>query len=187
MKHYHNIYTDSNFNLKSNILSDLKLGITLLYRDRIYKDSSLQLNRKRKPIVVTEETKVHEAEISISYLAKQMKNIEILTRQSDINHELSYSLFSTELTNLDYLDLTNASRSKYCKIKCGSCIAKCKYKLQDIDPGVDLVTTKQIKKEFKRHGHAQSRKNKITRKERSLNEAKIELKLHYLNYHDINE
>ena len=73
-----------------------------------------------------------------------------------------------------------------CSSTCPNCQAKCAYRLSEINPNNDLLSKEQVKKELKKHKHPQSRINKLTKKNRTLQEAKKELYLHYIRNHKQN-
>ena len=63
--------------------------------------------------------------------------------------------------------------------KCKNCKTQPNYKIEEISS----LKSERIKNELYLHGHPKSRR--INKKERTLAEAKEELKEHYLNIHNL--
>ena len=93
--------------------------------------------------------------------------------------------FSDSNLQNSFIELNNASVSnpQFCKKSCSHCEATCTYKLGEIHPKKDFLTKEHIKRELKRHNHPQSHIDKKTKKNRSLEDAKKELYLHYIINH----
>ena len=168
VKNYYNFFTDNLFNLKTHFMSDQE-NFILLEPRLINHNSKVKKNYtpdKIEPIV-----------IEPSYLNKKMFNWKRMQRletnqinQSEISSDTSFDL----IINLN---------SFHCiEEKCSNCRSVCKFRLSELNYRNNLLTQIQIINELKEHGHPKSRKNK-DRTNRTLKQARIELKNHYIKYH----
>jgi hypothetical protein len=173
---YYNFFNDCENYLKTHFMSD-KLDFKILtYRDQTLREylklklTSKQLTDKLDPVIVKS-----------SVLRKKMFNWMVLQRNNIIMTN-EKQILDDEFAEESSL---NVLRSYYyCKPKCSRCNQMCKFLINELNINqTEVFNATQIKQELKLHGHPQSRMNKRTRKQRSLEESIIELKNHYLKYH----
>jgi len=72
----------------------------------------------------------------------------------------------------------------HCKAACSHCKKNCEFRLSELNS--ENLTQVQVTKELHEHGHPKSRKDRATRTNRTLAQAKIELYNHYRNFHFLN-
>ena len=125
------------------------------------------------------EKKIEPLNVNLNNLKKKISQIHILLRNKKEYFTNSQRFSDSNLEN-SFIGLNNASviNPQFCKKSCSHCEATCTYKLGEINPKKDFLTKEQIKRELKRHNHPQSRIDKKTKKNRSLEDAKKELYLH---------
>ena len=133
--------------------------------------------------------------ITVDILEVQQKNIADKIEQSSVKSDyLKNKMFKWKLMQKVKKNFINESEvlsdlrinekpltnyANYCKVSCRECKQDCLFRLGEIN---DMpVSQTEINEELKRHGHPKSRQR--NGRNRSLAEAKTELKNHYLEYH----
>ena len=117
-------------------------------------------------------------------MKNKLAHIRCLTRDSErfiLNSQESSNYYFEK--SLPRKPIYENKHPIWCKPACSKCPAQCAYRLSEINPEKDFLTKEQVKKELKKHKHPQSRTDKVTKKNRSLEESKRELFLHYINNH----
>ena len=168
LKKYYNFFNNGSLVLKTHFMSDQTNYITL----KTKKGSKLSETNITTPDIIMPIVVDH------SYILSKMKNWKIMQRSDAI--QVNKSEFSSEQELND--NITQAFM--YCtENKCSACREPLRFRLSEINRNNTLLTQAQINDELKAHGHPKSRKNRITRVNRSLNEAKLELRNHYIKNH----
>ena len=176
LKFYYNFNSiDGKFS--SSVLSGKKISVEVKFKD-IFKSIEIE---NLSGIV---EKKIQNSKVSLKNLKKKLSHIRCLMRSPDrfISHSQESSNYYFE-KSLPEKPIFGENQPIWCKIHCSKCQAQCSYRLSEINPKNNFLTKEQVKQELKKHKHPQSRINKITKKNRSLEESKRELFLHYVNYH----
>ena len=168
LRKYYNFFTDRSFRLKTHLMSDQDNFITL--QTKVASEiSKIKVNSTPdlvEPIIV-----------QTNYLNTKMKNWKIMqrTRSDQIN--------ISELHSDDSIKNSSINSHSFCnENKCSSCNTCCKFRLSELNKSNSFLTTTQVNDELKAHGHPKSRKN-LDRSNRTKDQAKNELKNHYLSYH----
>ncbi len=166
IKKYYNFYNDNELILKTHFMSDpccfekLKFKVTC---------EISETNERRNP------DKIKEHKITSEYLKTKMFKWRLMqTKQKNTINE------SEVLSDLSVNKKAVGFYPNFCKALCRECKQNCRFRLSHI---TDDMPVKQvdINEELKKHGHPKSRqRNGINR---TLAEAKSELKQHYLTYH----
>ena len=130
------------------------------------------------------ENRIESSKVNLKNLKNKLSHIRCLTRRQErfISNSQESSNYYFE-KSLPRKPSIIGKDPIWCKINCSKCEAKCSYRLSEINPENDFLTKEQVKRELKKHKHPQSRTDKVTKKNRSLEEAKRELFLHYINNH----
>lgn len=173
IKKYYNFYSEDLVSLKTHLMSD-QSDVVELKTKEISVKSVMKLNEVPDKIkATTSET---------CYLNKKMKNWKIMQRKA------ATKINDSQLTS-DHLIFSSESETltnNFCIFrKCSSCYETCRYRLSEINTNNKFLTQEQINNELYSHGHPKNRKNKNTRRNRNLNEAKLELRNHYIKHHSI--
>ena len=169
LKKYYNFFTDSLFVLKTHFMSDQ------LYFETI---KNPDLKELKEPIKINAKVdKILPIIVDNNYLNKKMFYWKLMQR---INTNV---LNNSEILSDQDMG-TNTDEYVFCKhVKCSSCKQICKYRLSHLNDNNTMLSQLQVNAELKNHGHPQSRKDTRTKKNRSMEEAKSELRNHYKNYH----
>ena len=168
LRQYYNFFTDRTFRLKTHFMSDQENSTTL--EPKIASEIiNMGINSTRdlvEPITV-----------QTSYLFTKMRNWKIMQRPERTQ------LNNSEILSDNSLNNTSINSYLFCiEYKCSRCKSNCKFRLSELNKSNSLLTQLQVNDELKAHGHPKSRKN-IDRSNRTLAQAKEELKNHYLTYH----
>ena len=170
LKIYYNFFTDSqsNFELKSTIYSDLETFISL---EKKYKDYITE--SELDPNLLKPEEMFEKEEMSLESLFRKRKKIYIL---------LSSAFREPFLTNSNKNKEIDCQSHDYnfCKndtSKCEKCIQICSFNLDQIQ----TLTYKMVNNELKLHHHPTSRL--IGKKQRNVKQIRSELLEHYKTRH----
>ena len=168
LRKYYNFFTDKSFKLKTHFMSDQDSFITLIAK-LASEISTIKINSIPdlvEPIIV--ET---------NYLNTKMKNWKIMQRTESNKINIS------EILSDDSINNSRINSYSFCnQSKCSNCNINCKFRLSELNISNSFLTQIQVNDELKAHGHPKSRKN-LDRSNRTLDQAKLELKNHYLSYH----
>jgi len=183
MKSYYNIFNTETFQMRGKSTTDDEISNPVAFYDEIkpFNAKNLFSMQNSKPV------KVIDIPIKTLGLKIRHSNMKINSRMTSNKVDISQFMSDDELSNSN----KNFSKSqidvlrnvKFCKRSCESCKSVCRYRLSELNPNNDLLTAAQVKTELKIHKHPQSRKNKVTKAQRSLCDAKIELYNHYKEHH----
>ncbi|CAF0975069.1 unnamed protein product [Brachionus calyciflorus] len=176
IRNYYNFFKNSEGELRSVILSDLRTSKIVEYRNKMH--------TLEEPIEISNDDEKKCKEQKLSNIRKKMKSIKknirlaSTSKQSNINstQEISFYLRNSHQIEFD----------TDCFENCENCNSALNYRLSDL--AEDKMTRAEVIEELKIHGHPSSKKNK-NNKNRTKVEAINELKNHYLRIHrtDINE
>lgn len=174
LKSYYNFFNDRFHTLKTHFMSD---QLNFVVVENIKKTTQL-LQIEKNP----SSDKIKPVEVKTSNLTKKMQNWMIISRQNtnvindsqiSSDHDLSTTNIGTTSIKFNYI---------YCtQLKCSNCSQICKFRLSELGKLSSLLNQTQINCELKIHGHPKSRRK--NKQNRTLNEAKLELKNHYIQYH----
>ncbi len=172
LKSYYNFYTDDDsFLLKSHFMSD-QSDYEIIRTTEKNKTEKIKINNN--------VDKIAPVDFSSRYISQKMSTWRILQRkksrfitESQISSDNRFSEYGQR--DLNY---------NHCNTKCTQCIKKCEFRLSEIN--TENLSQVQITKELSQHGHPKSRKDRATRTNRTLAQAKIELYNHYRNFHFLN-
>jgi transposase-like protein len=158
---------DTGLEFRSSIFTDEKVSILVNYKD------TTEIVENSDKIV---EDIIEEHLIDFETLKKKRKkinlNIEMAIQTKKNSHKnISIPIKTNINENINFCDLK--------KFKCKNCKTQPNYKIEEISS----LKSERIKNELYLHGHPKSRR--INKKERTLAEAKEELKEHYLNIHNL--
>ncbi len=172
LKRYYNFYTDDDsYVLKSHFMSDQSEFeiIQTTEKNTIDKITTNKKVDKIAPVV-----------FSSSYLSQKMMKWRVMQREkkpfiaeSQISSDNRFN--DNRQRNLSY---------NHCKAACSHCKKNCEFRLSELNS--ENLTQVQVTKELHEHGHPKSRKDRATRTNRTLAQAKIELYNHYRNFHFLN-
>ncbi len=168
LKKYYNFFNDALFVLKSHFMSDQENYTDLIYT---IKDKTFTTNipsvKKVQPIIIKSD----------SFRVKMMR--WKLAQRIDTN-------YISDSSSLNEAKKDSLPDYKYCKAKCKGCKESCLFKLSELKREIPIRLI-DITAELKKHGHPASRKSmgKSSGKNRSLEEAKSELKNHYIEFHTL--
>ena len=166
LKKYYNFFTDETFKLKTHLMSDQFKYIQLhpsIESSNITVERNDTIIDKIKPVILNNE-----------YLNSKMLNWKLMQRNR--NHIINNSEISSDNDNC------TGTVNIHCKQACLNCIISCKFRLSEFI----YMTKIQTLEELKMHGHPKSRIITLrdkTKRNRSLEEAKEELRSHYLKNH----
>ena len=166
LQKYYNFYTDNAYNLKTHLMSDQVKEISLISTIKI---KSLTIERNENIV-----DKIQPVIFNNEYLNSKMLNWKVMQRESRTSN-INSSEFSSDY---DSDSLNNI----YCKLKCKDCQITCRFRLSEIN---NLKKT-QVHEELKYHGHPKSRTFRTygnRKRNRTISEAKGELRSHYINNH----
>ena len=167
LRQYYNFFTDSSFHLKTYLMSDQDISIRL---DSKIASENLALNLNPsndmvEPIIVQS-----------TYLKKKIQNWKIMQRER--NNKLNNS----EILSDDSFNSSNINNYEFCiEHKCLTCNKKCNFRLSELNRSNMFLTQAQLNNELKIHGHPKSRR--LRNRGRTISQAELELKSHYLTYH----
>ncbi len=186
MKVYYNLFTDQFFHLRSFVLSDIEISVSVDYTDEVK-----EFKRKNKDFLILNsvEKKIETKPIKTFSLSKKLKKISILSRirtnKIDVYQQLSDNEYSIKPDqNFSKIEIENLRKIDHCKNKCNDCKYVCLYRLSEINPNNDFLTNDDLILELKRHNHPMSRRDKQTNCNRTIAEAKAELYFHYISGHN---
>jgi len=166
LKKYYNFFTDNDLVLKTHFMSDQSCFEILNFKITY----GILENTKRLSI-----DKVRPLEAKSDYLKSKMFNWKLIQRKKK-NFINESEVFSDQMVNKPDIN----TYLNFCKVSCKECTQNCFFRLSQINDE-SLAKQSEINEELKRHGHPKSRKrNGINR---TLSEAKSELKKHYLKFH----
>jgi len=172
LKRYYNFFTDGDsFLLKSHFMydqSDFEV-IKTIERSTIDRIKTNKKIGNIAPVV-----------FSSKYISQKMLNWRI--KQREKKNFITGSQISSDNR---FIDNRQANVSyNHCKAACTVCSKECEYRLSELNS--DGLTHLQVKNELSVHGHPKSRKDRATRTNRTLEQAKIELSNHYRSHHSLN-
>jgi len=174
LKRFYNFYTDENsFVLKTHFMSDQTEFeiIRTTCKNTPGMNKTNQKTDRIEPVV-----------FSSRYISQKMLNWRIMQRSKSIILNISEissdNRFSDDQRDFSY---------NHCMPKCKGCQIICEFRLSEINSKNDNLSQAQIIKELHAHGHPKSRLNRVTRSNRTLAQAKIELHNHYIMFHFSNQ
>ena len=176
LKFYYNFY-NQNEQIFSSVLSGKNLAVEVKFKDS-FKIIETEIDSESLT-----ENKIETLKSSLKNLKKKLSHIRGLTRVQQ--KFMTNSQESNDMSENSYYDHEENSKT-LCKISCCDCVVSCSFRLSELNNKNDLLTKEQIQQELKRHKHPQSRIDKITRKNRTLEEGKKELYFHYIYNHKNN-
>ena len=170
LRNYYNFFTDSSFHLKTHLMSDQENFIRLESKIASV-SSSINVNQSIdmiEPIIVKS-----------TYLNRKIQNWKIMQRER--NNKLNNSEILSDYS----FNSSSINNNEFCVAhKCSTCNIKCNFRLSELNSSNMFLTQAQVNDELKNHGHPKSRRNKDRNKTmRTLTQALMELKIHYLSYH----
>ncbi|RNA02663.1 ubiquitin carboxyl-terminal hydrolase 7 [Brachionus plicatilis] len=168
---YYNFFNNDADELRSVIVSDLRISKLVEYDDSLQNIINNELNSQ------TIEKKVIEPKLPNIIRKTKMLKKNLRSLQTNQNYEINASQeLSIVLSNLD--DLEVKMDNNWCKEECKDCTATVRFRLTELT----CETRKNLVDELKRHQHPTSRRDQY-KKNRSKDEAMNELKAHYLKNH----
>ncbi len=166
LKKYYNFYTEKDLVLKTHFMSDQPCFERLNFKitHGILENTERLSHDKVKPL-----------EVKSDYLKTKMFNWKIM-QQIKKNFINESEVLSDQIVHKPAVN----AYLNFCKSSCNECKQNCFFRLSQIIDN-SPVKLSEINEELKRHGHPKNRKrNGINR---TLTEAKSELKKHYLTFH----
>ncbi len=175
LKRFYNFYTDDDsFILKTHYMSD-QTEFQIVQATCKNSSGVIKINQKRD--------RIEPVVFSSKYISQKMLNWRIMQRSKSNIITVSQISSDNRYSDNDQREFSY----NHCKSKCTGCLIKCLYRLSEINSKNYNLTQAQIINELHAHGHPKSRLNRITRSNRTLAQAKIELYNHYLSHHFYNQ
>ncbi|CAF0988080.1 unnamed protein product [Brachionus calyciflorus] len=162
---YYNFFNDKEFNLKSTILSDLRVSKEIQFKDKIQYSELSSTNNSELKI---------ENNINLDYFSKKMYKLRELLNDSN---------FKIDEKEIDVESIENGRSFSICTQECLNCKITTKFTTEQLEKNSKNLLHKEIQLELESHQHPKFKKNSITGKNRSKKEAVEELIKHYRNNH----
>jgi hypothetical protein len=170
LKRFYNFFTDDSFVLKSHFMSDQR-DFEIIETKRKFTPGVININLK--------QDRIEPVSFSSKYMSQKMLNWRIMQRRKSNIITVSQVSSDNRFSENDQREFSY----NYCETKCAGCQSMCQFRLSEINSKNDSLTQIQIINELHAHGHPKSRLNRVTRTNRRLAQAKIELYNHYITYH----
>lgn len=164
---YYNFYSDSTFNLKSTILSDLRESKNIIYNDKFEHSENEQEN-------MTEECV--EKNLNLNFFSKKISNLKKLLGDSNIR---SIQIHTEKEFLIDEIEENVDS----CTKKCRDCKIPVKFQIKTLLKEKNQIKLQDVQQELADHHHSKFKKIGIQRKNRNKNETIKELIRHYQENH----
>ena len=169
MRKYYNFFTDKTFILKTHFMSD-KLDFEVVESKEIIKKIPIDINPK--------PDKILPIKVNHKYLRSKMNNWKIMQRVQ------TCYINESQIVSDQNLGFNNSIYEFCDHKKCTQCKENCKYRLSELHDSNTILTQTQINNELKIHGHPKSRVGR-NRKNRTLIQAKSELRNHFIKFHSL--
>jgi len=168
LKRYYNFFAESDGLLKTHFMSDQENFEILEFKNfyESFKTNNQSVVANQKKSVSFDQVKTKKVELK-SFKSKmvQWRILQKIPTNKINKSELSSGENCSILLN----------NYEFCNNKCSTCFKNCNFRLSEIS----TLNSTQVNLELKLHGHPQSRRNKRTKKARTLQEAISELHNHY--------